>query len=184
MYRILGAIACVAAITAAGAAYGAPFNNEIDVGIFGLVTGDYAVYYERNLSDYVALGGGGGYSPRSSLWMDFGDLLDDMRWRYAHVKADGKLFPLGNSKGLYIQAEVNADFITLEDKNTGATARYTNVWPGALVGWRWVVAERATISVAGGSGYNTRTEYDVGDVTLTTDSEIRPRVDLNLGFLF
>jgi hypothetical protein len=177
-------MACAAALAAAGVAYGAPFNNEIDVGIFGLVSGDYGVHYERNLNDYFALGGGAGYSPRSYLWLDFGDLLDDMRWRYGHVKADGKLYPLGKFKGLYIQAEVNADFITLEDKNDGTTAHYTNVWPGALVGWRWVVAERATISVAGGSGYNTRTEYVVGDVTLTTDTEIRPRLDFNLGFLF
>lgn len=54
--------------------------------------------------------------------------------------------------------------------------------PGVVVGWRWVVAQRATITLGAGSDYASA-DLDVGDEVIEIEG-IRPCFDFNLGFLF
>ena len=167
-----------------GAARAADYSNEIDVAIAGLVSGDFGAYYERNLNGYFGVGGGGGYSVRRELFADVDeDLLENINWSFGHVRAFGKLYPLGGFRRLYLQVEMNGTFDSFEDKDTGATASESFIWPAGLIGWRWIIAERATINLAGGSGYATEKDVRLGDTTITFGA-LRPRVDLNVGFLF
>ncbi len=173
-----------AAALSAGTAGAADFNNEFDVGIFSLVVGNFNGRYERNLNDFAAVFGGAGFAPEGYLFIDVDqETLDAVEWTYANVNLGGKLYPLGTFRGLYLQLEVNGDFHNLKEKSSGATSSEFSLRPAMLIGWRWVIANRATLTVGGGSGYVSNNTLQVGATTVEF-SRIRPRVDINLGFLF
>lgn len=174
----------IAGIITVGAypAAAAPYNNEIDVGVLGLFIGNFNARYERNLNDYVALVGGAGFMPRAYFFVPEEELEKFDSWRVVVVNGAVKLFPMGEFRRLYIQGELNVDFHTVKEEGTGLTGSATVYRPGAVVGWRWIVAERATITVGAGSDYLSL-HARAGD----TEGEVEgiwPRLDFNLGFLF
>lgn len=158
--------------------HAADYNNEIDVGILSLFWGNFNARYERNFNDYLSLAAGGGFSPNGYLFVSD----DDVDWKYYNLNGIFRFYPLGNFRGLYAQAEVSGDFHDLTEKSTGETATVTMVTPAVVVGWRWVIAQRATITLGAGSGYASG-NLEVGDVKIDIEG-IRPRFDFNLGFLF
>jgi hypothetical protein len=159
-------------------AHAADYNNEVDIGILSLFWGNFNGRYERNLNDYISLAVGGGFSPNGYLFVS----EEDVDWKYYNVNGIFRFYPLGNFRSLYAQVEVNGDFHDLTDESTGDTATVTMVTPAVVVGWRWVVAQRATITLGAGSGYASG-NLDVGDEEIDIEG-IRPRFDFNLGFLF
>jgi hypothetical protein len=169
-------VTAVAALAAP--AFAADYNNEVDVGILSLAWGNFNARYERNLNDYISLAGGGGFSPNGYMFVSD----EGFDWKYYNVNGNVKFYPLGTFRGLFIQGEVNVDFHDLTYKHTGETAKCTMVMPGVVVGWRWVVAERATITLGAGSDY-AYADLEVGDEVIEFEG-IRPRFDFNLGFLF
>ncbi|NIT35039.1 MAG: DUF3575 domain-containing protein [candidate division Zixibacteria bacterium] len=169
-------VTAVAALAAP--ALGADFNNEVDVGILSLFWGNFNARYERNLNDYISLAGGGGFSPNGYLFVSD----EDVDWKVYNVNGIFRFYPLGNFRGLYAQAEVSGDFHNLKDKSTGDTAKVTMVTPAVVVGWRWVIAQRATITLGAGSGYASA-DLEVGDEVIKFEG-VRPRFDFNLGFMF
>ncbi|UCH78359.1 MAG: DUF3575 domain-containing protein [Candidatus Coatesbacteria bacterium] len=174
---LLGFLAVV--VLASGAPAGATdYNNEVDIGILSLFWGNFNARYERNLNGYISLAAGGGFAPNGYLFIDH----DDVDWKYYNVNGLVRFYPLGGFQRLYVQAEVNAEFHDLKDESTGDTATATWITPAAVIGWRWVVAERATITLGAGSGYASA-DITVGDTHLDTEG-VRPRFDFNLGFLF
>ncbi len=182
--RYLFAVTVVATLVAAGTSLGADYGNEVELSIAGLVSGDYGAYYERNLNGYFSVGGGGGYATRRELFVDVTpDITDLVDWTFGHGRVAGKLYPLGGFRRLFLQMEINAEFHRFKEKESGATTSVTTVWPAGLLGWRWIIAERATITLAGGSGYGSREDVTVGTTSFTMGA-FRPRVDLNIGFLF
>lgn len=166
------------AAIAAGAA-GATHNNSVEVGVLPLFIGNINGLYMRNINGMFSVGGGGGYSPLGYLFVS---AEDDITWHYGNIKGVFRFHPLGESRRLYLQVEANGDFHFLKEDSTGETATVTMITPAALVGWRWIIADRATVNVAGGSGYITG-DIDVGDEHVDFEG-IRPRFDLNLGFAF
>jgi len=176
--RAVWFLALAAVFFTAVPAAGTEYNNEIDVGILSLFWGNFNARYERNLNGYIALAGGAGFSPTGYLFIEH----EDIDWKYYNVNGLFRFYPLGGFRGLYIQAEVNAEFHDLKDDSTGDTATATWITPAAVVGWRWVVAERATITLGAGSGYASVDLY-VGDEHIEAEG-VRPRFDFNLGFLF
>lgn len=154
------------------------YRNEIDVGILSLMWGNFNARYERNLSEYVTLAGGAGFSPTGYIFIEH----DGVDWKYYNVNGLVRFYPLGGSQRLFFQAEVSGDFHDLEDESTGDTATATLIVPAVLVGWRWVIADRATLTLGAGSGYASVDVY-VGDEHIEEEG-VRPRLDFNLGFLF
>lgn len=176
-FSLLGLLAVV--VLASGVPAGATdYKNEIDVGILSLFWGNFNARYERNLNGFISVAGGAGFSPNGYLFIEH----DDVDWTYFNVNGLVRFYPLGGFQRLYVQAEVNAEFHDLKDESTGETATMTWVTPAAVVGWRWVIAERATLTLGAGSGYASA-DADVGDTHLEVEG-IRPRFDFNLGYLF
>jgi hypothetical protein len=164
-------------LTAVPAA-GTEYKNEIDVGILSLFWGNFNARYERNLGDYVALAGGAGFSPTGYIFIEH----EGVDWKYYNVNGLVRFYPLGGFQRLFFQGEVSGDFHDLEDESTGDTATATLIVPAVLVGWRWVIADRATLTLGAGSGYASVDVY-VGDEHIEAEG-VRPRFDFNLGFLF
>lgn len=171
-------------------AFGAPalsfagdFKNEVDVGVLSLIVGNFNGRYERDLNGYLAVAGGAGFSPMGYLFVSGEE--EGIDWKYYNVNALVRLYPLGNFRGLYAQAEVFYDIHKIKDTSgavTGETATVGMVTPAMVIGWRFVIADRATITLGGGSGYITG-DLDVGDEHVDFEG-IRPRFNLDLGFLF
>ena len=169
------AVATLAALPAA-----ADYHNEVNVGILPLFVGYFNARYEYNFNGYWAVFGGGGFSPAGYIFTDYDD--DDFDWTYVNANVGGQFFPLANFRRVFLQAEVNAHFNTVRNKNTDEKGSVFVLMPGALVGWKWVIADRATLTLAGGSGY---AQKDIDAAGTHVDFQgIRPRLDFNLGFMF
>jgi hypothetical protein len=177
MFRRTAIMVALVAITAVTAA--ATYNNSVEAGVLPLFIGNINALYMRNLTGMISVGAGGGYSPLGYLFVD---VEDDITWHYGNVKGVFRFHPLGESRRLYVQVEASGDFHSLKEDSTGETASVTMITPAALIGWRWIIADRATLNVAGGSGYISG-DIDVGDEHVDFEG-IRPRFDLNLGFAF
>jgi hypothetical protein len=176
---VLSAAVSVLAVTAAPAA---TYNNEVDVGVLVLFIGNINGRYERNINDYVAVVAGAGYMPHGYVFIPDEERDKFEYWRITTINGAVKFFPLGDFRRLYFQGEINVDFHSVEELGTGATGSATAYRPGAVVGWRWVIAERATLTVGAGSDY-LEIHARAGDTEGTLDG-IWPRLDFNLGFLF
>jgi hypothetical protein len=180
--RLAAVVSAALTAFASAPAPAAQYNNEIDVGVLSLFIGNMNAGYERNLNGYVALVGRAGFMPRAYIFISDEDRDKFESWRVVTVSGGAKLFPLGEFRRLYVQGEINVDFHSVEEKDTGRTGSATVYRPGAVIGWRWVIAERATLTVGGGSDY-VNVQAKAGDTEAEAEG-IWPRVDFNLGFLF
>jgi hypothetical protein len=176
--RVMCLIGVAAVLFTAAPAAATSYNNEVDIGILSLFWGNFNARYERNLNGYISLAVGGGFSPNGYLFIED----EGTDWKYYNVNGLVRFYPLGGFQRLYVQAEVSGDFHHIEDESTGETATATVIVPAMLVGWRWVIAERATITLGAGSGY-ANLDVNVGDAHIEAEG-VRPRFDFNLGFLF
>ena len=176
--RVACFIGVTAALIAAAPAAAVDYNNEIDIGILSLFWGNFNARYERNLNGYISLAGGGGFSPNGYMLID----PEGTDWKYYNVNGLVRFYPLGGFQRLYFQAEVSGDFHNIKDESSGDTATASLIVPAAVLGWRWVIADRATLTLGAGSGYF-NLDVTVGDERIEAEG-VRPRFDFNLGFLF
>lgn len=180
MKKIALWLTCGAAAFAALPAAGADYHNEIEVGILPLFVGYFNARYDRDLNGYFALFGGAGFSPAGYIFAEYDN--DAFDWTYVNVNAGGQFFPLADYRRVFLQAEVNGHFNSVRNKSTGEKGKVFILMPGALVGWKWVVADRATLTLAAGSGF---ADKDIDAAGTHVDfAGIRPRLDFNLGFMF
>ncbi len=180
--KLVVVLSAAFSVLGAASAGAAQYNNEIDVGVLGLFVGSFNGRYERNVNDYVAIVAGAGFMPYAYIFIPDEERDKFESWHIATVNGAVKFFPLGEFRRLYFQGELNVDFHSVEEKDTGATGSATVYRPGAVIGWRWVIAERATLTLGAGSDYFS-IHARAGDTEGTADG-VWPRLDFNLGFLF
>lgn len=175
--KILG----VVLVLIAAAALAADYSNHVDVGVFGLFIGNYGAHYERSLTDILSVRAGASFMPKFMHIYHPDNENDITTWTVFQTNVGGFLWPLGDNRRLFLLIETGVDFHNVKS-NEGDTGSATAFRPGALVGWRWIIAERATVTVGGGSDYIS-IHARAGDEEGTWEG-IWPRGEFGLGFLF
>jgi len=166
---------------AASPTLAAPYNNHVDIGVLGFFIGNYGAHYERNLNDYFSVRAGGSFMPAFASIYHPDNEESIASWVVFQTTVGGAFWPLGGFRRLFVMAEMGTDFHSVKSES-GDTGSAVALRPGALIGWRWVIADRATLTLGGGSDYIS-VHAKAGDEEGVWTG-IWPRAEFGLGYLF
>jgi hypothetical protein len=167
--------------------------NELEVTVLPIIgtAAGVELAYGRALTDHTELLVGVGYAP-IDLYVEAVWGGDNNSKGIARAKGGVRYDFSGDGRGLYVQGEVAYHVNRFEVYRYETAGRPWRGWvtvekgsavPAAVVGWRWVFADRLSLRLGGGIGGNI--PWDVSEVGDEPDlAPAFPRLDGILGITF
>jgi hypothetical protein len=150
-------IVCICSVWAAEATR---YDNNVALEVPPMFNANLNISYERALSDMFSVVAGVDIAPIGSLALELGENSWANHSDYG-VYGGVNLYPVKRMEALFIQIygayylthfkEKDWDGNVIPDENTV-------IAPGMMVGWKFRVADKATICLGGGSGYDSNTD--------------------------
>jgi hypothetical protein len=165
--------------------YSQNYSNSLEVAILPVFWANLDARYEYAFNEVLSAFGDLGYAPAgSALLFSNASSNSNLEYSFAHGAAGVCVYPTAPSRGLYFQLSGDYYYFSLKDKYDGSKASYSRYMvPAMMIGWKWVIADRAILRLGGGSGYGSGGNMAAGYETIEWN-KIQSRLDFNLGFMF
>ena len=146
--RILITILLMIAVVTPAAAYK---PNSIETHPLTFISSLVELRYERAINGKFGVMGEFGYGFKPILFINDGG--DDYDWQILEFAGEGKFYPGGNYRGVYIGGEVEYMRISNTYKPSDSSTTTSIIFPSVLIGYKWVLSDAIPINVGVGGGY-------------------------------
>lgn len=160
------------------------YSNSLEVAVLPVFWANLDVRYDYAFSDIFSAFGNLGFAPAGSNLLFSETDSDYWKYSFAHAAVGICVYPTAPSRGLYFQLSGDGYRFNVKNKTEDLEASFTRYMaPAMMIGWKWIISDRAVIRLGGGSGFGSGGAMVVGDSAMEW-KEVQSRFDLNLGFLF
>ncbi len=168
MNKTLGLI-LILCVAAGWAAEANRYDNNVALEVPPMFAANLNLSYERALGDMFSVLAGVDIGPIGSLALEMGNNSWESHADYG-VYGGVNIYPVKHLEALFVQiygAYYMTHFKSNDFEGNPIPDETTVVAPGMMVGWKFRVADKATICLGGGSGYNSNTDKVLARLSAT-----------------